>query len=191
MKVVNRLVLAVSFMFASLANANVILSLDPATQSSPGGELISVTLRIDGLGDGVPLSLAAYDMDIEFDSSALSFAGYGMFDGLGGPLDADDLSWGEYAPGIINVAEISYLDTFDLWDFQPDGFALVELFFTPLKNATSDISIVFAELFDASGSVDPINVIGVNNASVEVPAPGTIMLMGLGLLAMVVRQKRN
>ncbi|MEP1447219.1 MAG: hypothetical protein ABJK37_14035 [Paraglaciecola sp.] len=197
MKAVNRLVLAVSFMFASMANANVILSLDPTTQTSPGGELISVTLRIDGLGNEVPLSLSAFDIDLKYDMSALAFAGYNLFDDLGvvGPIgtlaDAEDWSWGEFAPGFINIAEVSYLDTFDLWDFQPGGFALAELFFTSIKPATSAISIVYADLTDAGGSPDPINVIGVNNASIEVPAPAALTLMGLALLTMFGRQKIN
>jgi len=190
MKVLARLLLGASFMFASIANANVILSLDPTTQTSPGGELISVTLRVDGLGDGVPLSLAAYDIYMEFDASALSFAGYNLFGDLGGAADADDLSFGEFAPGLINIAEFSYLDSFDLWNFQPGGFALAELFFNSIKPATSAISIVFAELIDAGGSPDPINVIGLNNASIEVPAPTALSLMGLALLTMLVRQKR-
>ena len=58
MKLVTRIVFAVSFMFASVANANVILSLDPVDQEANIGEMVAVNVMISGLGDGVPLSLA-------------------------------------------------------------------------------------------------------------------------------------
>lgn len=191
MKVVNRLVLAVSFMFASIAHANVILSLDPATQTTNTGDLVTVSVMIDGLGDGVPLSLSAFDLDIEFDSSALSFVGYGLFDELGGVIDGIDLSWGEYIPGVINIAELSLLSNFDLWNFQPGSFTLAELFFTVDTAVTSAIAFVYADLVDVNG--DTINIIGANNASITgtnpVPTPAALTLMSLALLTMFVRKK--
>jgi hypothetical protein len=191
MKVVNRLVLAVSFMFASMANANVILSLDPATQTTNIGDLVTVSVMIDGLGDGVPLSLSAYDLDIAFDSSALSFVGYGLFDDLGGVIDALDLSWGEWTPGVINIAELSFLSNFDLWDFQPGSFTLAELFFTVDTAVTSAIAFAYADLQDVNG--DTINIIGVNTASITgtnpVPAPAALTLMSLALLTIFIRKK--
>jgi hypothetical protein len=191
MKVVNRLVLAVSFMFASIAHANVILSLDPATQTTNTGDLVTVSVSIDGLGDGVPLSLSAFDIDIEFDSSALSFVGYGLFDELGGVIDGFDLSGGEYSPGVINIAELSFLSNFDLWDFQPGSFTLAELFFTVDTAVTSALTFVYADLVDVNG--DTINIVGANTASITgtnpVPTPAALTLMSLALLTMFVRKK--
>jgi hypothetical protein len=192
MKVVNRLVLAVSFMFASVANS-AILSLTPNTQTALPGSSVSVTVMIDGLGDGVALSLSSYDIWIGFDTSVLSFTGYSLFDELGGVADADDFSWGDALdPNYVNIAEVSYLDFFDLNDYQPGGFALAELFFTvnPLAGRlTTELSIVDWYLEDAAGTPNEIGVTGLNNASIDVPAPAALTLMGLSLLTMFVRQK--
>lgn len=195
MKVVNRLVLAVSFMFASIANANVILSLDPVNQDAVIGEQVSVNVMISELGNFEALSLATYDIDVEFDSSALSFVGYNLFNELGADLFASvDTSAGLGGlfgdPNIVNIAEFSLLSNDELWDFQPGAFALAELVFTVIAApSTSALAFAFADLTDVNG--DTINIIGVDNAEVTgVPAPATLTLMGLGILAILVRQKR-
>ena len=199
MKTLTRLVLGASLLFASIANADVILSLNPSAQDSAIGDVISVTVMVNDLGHFNPVSLAAFDLNIGFDTSALSFVGYTMFDGLGvastdyfDPLaGAYDSSAGEVAPGLIHIGELSWLSTFDLWDFQPGSFALAELFFSVNSEVTSAISFVAAQLYDASGTADPMAITGVNNTSVTgVPAPATLSLMGLALLGLVVRQKR-
>ena len=193
MKVVNRLVLAVSFMFASIANANVVLTLDPLNQDAVVGDLASVNITIDGLGDCVPLSLSAFDIDVAFDTSALSFVGYNLSNGLGEIdfFEAIDQSWGEVAPGFVNVSEISLLSAFDLWDFQPGSFALAELVFEVIAaTAVSGLQFAFDYLVDVNG--DTINIIGVNNATVTaVPAAAALALIALGFVAMFAIQKRH
>ncbi|MBU3002046.1 PEP-CTERM sorting domain-containing protein [Paraglaciecola arctica] len=196
MKVVNRLVLAVSFMFASMANADVILSLEPSTQTANSGDMVSVSVMIDGLGDGVPLSLGGFDIDVIFDTSVLSFAGYSLSDELGdvGAFEALDLSGGEYFPSVVNILEVSFLSIFDLWDFQSGSFAIAELFFNinPTENhATADIFFAYVDLDDAGGDEIPLFEGNVLNTSISVPSPATLLLMGLGLFAMFVRKKRN
>lgn len=202
MKVFTRLVLGASLLFASIANANVILSLNPSTQDSTIGGVISVTVMVDGLGNFNPVSLSAFDLNIGFDTSALSFVGYTMFDGLGVAStdfwdfssEAYDSSAGEVAPGLVHIGELSRLFALGddaLWAFQPGSFALAELFFSVNSEVTSAISFVAAQLFDASGTADQIDITGVNDTSVTgVPAPATLSLMGLALLGLVVRQKR-
>lgn len=192
MKVLIQIIFAVSFMFATNVNANVILSLDPATQTANTGDIVSVNVMIDGLGDFVPLSLAVFDINVLFDSDILSFSGYNLFNNLGdlAAFDALDLSEGEYAAGVINIYEISFLSNFDLWDFQPGNFALAELLFTlkaPIGNQTSALSFSYIDIQDVNG--DLINVIGLNEASITVPTPAAFMLISLALLAMFTKQK--
>lgn len=191
-KVVTRLIFAISFMFTSMVNANVILSLDPTTQASHQGDTVSVTLMIDGLGDFNPLSLSFFDINIEFDTSALSFAGYNLFNDLGdvGFFEALDFSFGNLGGGLVNISEQSLFSNFDLWNFQPGSFALAELFFVVDAPVISRLSIDRAELVDVNG--DTINIIEANSASVTaVPSPATSMLMCIALLTMFVRKKYN
>lgn len=190
-KLVTPIVFVISFMFASIANANIILSLDPTTQDATLNDLVSINLMIDGLGDGVPLSLSSFDINVAFDTSSLSFAGYNLFDGLGdlNLFQAVDTSFGDLGGGLVNIAEISFLSNFELWDFQPGSFILAELFFTvDTVPSSSDISIDDAILFDVNG--DLINITDINNASITaVSSPANSMLMSLGLLVLLVRKR--
>lgn len=193
-KVVTHIVLVVSLMFTSIVNASFILSLDPATPASDPGDVVSVAVMIDGLGNFEPLSLGGFDLEIAFDANVLSFSGYSLFDNLGdiNLFEADDFSWGEYAPGIVNLSEISYLFDFELWDIQPSSFALAELFFTvdaSAANQFTSLSFENINLTDALG--DAIFFDEVNDASIAIPAPDTLVLMCLGLLAMLVRYKHR
>jgi hypothetical protein len=199
MKVFIQIVFAVSFMFATNANANAVLSLDPANQDSTIGSVVSVNVMIDGLGNFDPLTLAAFDLNIGFDTSALSFVGYNMFDGLGVAstnyfdlsAEAYDSSAGEVAPGVIHIGELSWLEHFQLNPIQPGSFALAELLFTVNAEVTSAISFLAWDLVNSAGNAGTINVIEINNATVTgVPAPATLTLLGLGILTMLVRQKR-
>lgn len=190
-KLVAPFIFIISFMFTSITSANVILSLDPTTQNATLGETLSVNLMIDGLGDGVPLSLSSFDIDLAFDNSALSFTGYNLFDGLG-DIDlfgAIDSSFGDLGGGIVNIAEVSFLTNFELWDFQPGSFVLAELFFAvDAVPSSSQVSVDGAVLFDVNG--DLINIAGINNATINtVPSPANSMLMGLGLAVLLVRRK--
>ena len=189
-KVAIPFVLVIGFMFASMANSTIIVSLDTPAQNHTIGDLVSVNLMVDGLGHGVPLSLSSFDINVAFDMSALSFAGYNLFDDLGDVnfFQALDSSLGDLGGGIVNISEVSFLSNFDLWNFQPGSFAIAELFFTVVAAPTnSQISVDGAVFFDVNG--DLINITGVNNASIiTVPSPVSSMLMGLGLLVLLVRK---
>ncbi|GAC17126.1 PEP-CTERM sorting domain-containing protein [Paraglaciecola arctica] len=193
MKVVSRIVLAVSFMFVSIANAEIILSFDPSTQVAQPGSTVSVTVMIEGLGNGIDATLGAYDLWIGFDTSVLSFTGYSLFDNLGGVADSLDLSWGDtFDPNLVNIAETSYLSDAELAPFQPASFALAELFFTinPFASAqTTDLFFDSGAVFNSAQLPTAFTLSGIN-ASIDVPAPATLALMGLGLLTLFVRQKR-
>lgn len=199
MKVVNRLVLAFSFMFASLAHANPItLSLNPATQVSNIGTLVSVSVMIDGLGDGAQSSLAGFVLDVGFDSNVLSFLGYGLTDELGevGPIfsgsEAEDWSYGYNGLDTVNLALFSNLLDIEIDPVQSSSFSLATLFFmVDVTSGFSDLSLTVYELLATGGQAPNLNLVEVNGATVRVPAPATLLLMGLGLVAMSLRRKNN
>ena len=101
------------------ANADPILSLDPALQTAAPGDMVSVDLVASAIpADGI----AAFDIDIAYDAGALSFMGYSLGASLGAAIDlsgfcldpfadACDISFGDHG-GVVNLAELSFL--FDL-----------------------------------------------------------------------------
>lgn len=201
MKFIKSLVLVVSLMLSNVSNASLMLWLDPAVQPGSTGDNITLTLMAGGLGDGVPLSLGAFDLDIIFDPAVLSFTGYTLFDGLGDIdlFDADDLSLGEYAPGVVGLSEVSYLPLFDpgfLDFFQPGEFALAELtFHIDLLDAPdfTIVDMVPVAFTDSAGlAIDPAEMrsalIG-TQPQTTVPEPTTLSLFALALFFTSYRRK--
>ena len=193
MRIIKSLVFTVALMFGSVAvaNANIMLWLDPSVQSPvSAGDDISLKIMISGLGDNSPLSLGAFDLDVSFDSSVLSFSGYTLFDELGnvGLFEADDFSFGEYAPGAINLYEVSYLFDFELDSLQPGMFALAELFFhvDVLNSGESTFLSLFANsLTDAIGRTLDITV--GDDAIISTPTPAPLPLLVIALLTIFIR----
>ena len=195
MRIVKSLVFTVALFFGSVANANIMVWLDPAVQTDvAAGDDISLKLMISGLGNYAPVSLGGFDVDIYFDPSVLSFTDYNLFGDLGdlGLFEADDFSLGEYAAGSINLFEISYLFDFELDALQASSFALAELFFhvDALSSGESTwLSLVANNLADADGNT--LTVLTGDDAVIaasQVPAPSSLALFGLSILLVLFRR---
>ena len=85
---------------------------------------------VSGLGGG-DSSISAYDLDISFDSSLLTFDSVEFGALLGGPADSFQDS-GLLGAGVLDLAELSLLGAGDLDALQPDSFVLATLHFTPI-----------------------------------------------------------
>jgi hypothetical protein len=202
MKLLKSLVLAASLLMSHVSSASLIFWLDPDVQPGATGDDVTLTLMVGGLEDLEPRSLAAFDLDILFDPSVLSFTSYTLFDGLGdlGLFEAEDFSLGEYAPGAVGLSEVSYLFDFELDPFQPGTFALAELMFHVDSLAAPGFTIVSMRpgLFgfaDAQGGefVDVemrSALIGTQPVN-AVPEPSTLFLLSLGLVLVAYRRKIN
>lgn len=181
----------------------VTISFDPVAQTVPVGTSVDVDVVISGLGDYMPDSLGVFDLDVTFDTTILSFTGYQLGPYLGDTTfgEALDLSWGEFIPGVVNVAELSFLesDAFTcifcippyLDDLQPSSFTLATLTFDTLALGTSPLELSIWSLGDSWG--DPL-VADVINGSIgsiaAVPEPATFLLLGSGLFGLgLMRQK--
>lgn len=157
------------------------VSISVSSPSSVGlGGGFQIDVSVSGLDT---LDLGAFDIDLSFDSSLLQFQGYTLGSELTDPLFGQiDLSLGEKAPGLINVAETSALFDFSA---QPDSFTLATLSFTGSAVGTSPLDISFVDLRDDLAA--PIANPDLSNAQVSVvPVPATLLLLlpfGLGLLA--------
>lgn len=193
--------------FVSQASA-ITLSLLPAVQTVAPGDTVSLDLVIDGLGDFAPDSLGTFDIDIAFDSTALSFIGYSLGTFLGDELfgEAWDLSLGDSGGGIINLAELSLLDADPssgpagfgpfLDDIQPGSFTLATLDFTVDVLAPGSSTIVSFDTVWALGdgfgnplTLDSTSDALINARSSSVPEPTTLALLSLGLFGIGAARK--
>lgn len=198
MKFIKSLVLTVSLLLSNVSSASLILWLDPAVQPGETGDDITLTLMAGGLDAGGPLSLGAFDLDIIFDPSVLSFTGYTLFDGLGDILffDALDLSLGEYGPGMIGLSEVSFLSETTLDAVQLAEFALAELTFHVDLLDAADFTIVdmlpFAFSDGAGLAITPLEMrsalIG-TQPQTTVPEPSTLFLLSLGVFWVTCRKR--
>ncbi len=198
----------VALNLGSQAGAVPSLSLLPANQIASSGDNISLDLVIDGLGDFAPDSLGDFDVDIGYDTSALTFLSYSMGSLLGdlSLVEALDYSGGDLG-GTVNIAELSLLDADPtsgpsffgpyLDDIQPGSFTLATLDFHVDALAAGTSTIV---------SIDSVNALGdgygnplsytTNNALIvapgaAVPEPAMLPLMCLGLVGLLVIRRSN
>ena len=200
MKLLKSLVLATSLLFSQISSASLMLWLDPDVQPGVTGDDITLTLMAGGLDDGMPLSLGAFDLDILFDSSVLSFTGYTLFDELGfiDFFEAGDFSLGEYGPGVVGISEVSFLLPSDLDAMQSGSFALAELMFHIDLLEAPDFTIVSMTpgLFGFSdGDGVAFDEVELRSALIgtppdaTVPEPSTLALLSLAGLLAVFRRK--
>jgi hypothetical protein len=101
----------------------VAISLEPSPETVSLGDPVSVDIVISDLGSSGPASIGAFDLDVTFDTGVLSFVDYslGFLLGYVDLFEAVDLSLREYAPGTVNVAELSLLTPSELSFLQLDA----------------------------------------------------------------------
>lgn len=180
--ILRTLVLSAALVAAGAWNAQAItMSFDPSHTSVGVGESFSVDLVVGDLG-GVLIS--TFDVDVGYDETLLRFDGYTLGDALGdwaGGGEAWDLSGGDPSgSGSVNVGELSFLSAAELAPLQSDPLVLATLDFTSLGLGETDLSITLHELGDENG--DPIDAETFGGTVSVVPEPGTLLLLGSGLL---------
>jgi len=190
-------ILMAIFMLLSTATSYAItISFDPLTQDVNLGQQAVVDVVISGLGDYDSPSLGVFDFDVLYDPTILSFSSYSLGDYLGDILlgEAMDLSWGEIGPGDVNLFELSLLSPDELNLLQPSSFTIATLYFDTLSLGTSYLEFSIDPLIgqgfgDEYGK--PLDV-SLQSGSVNVvPEPGTLLLVGSGLLGVgYLRRKR-
>jgi hypothetical protein len=155
--------------------------------AAPAG---AVTLNIVPSGNSVDVvvsdlggeAIAAYDLDLVFDSNAFAVLDV-TFSGLLGAAGDSDQYW-DSAGGVVDLYEVSFLSDGELAALQGgNDFTLVSVLFDgDVSNAD------FRFIWDAFNDVKCLD----NRVCypVAMPEPGTLALFGLGLLGMAVGRRR-
>ena len=159
----------------------VTVSLDPVSQTIVPGGTAMVDLNISGLGDFTAPSLGAFDLDVTFDNSIVSFTDvtFGTF--LGDPGLGEAIALVDFSTG--GLLELSLLSSITLDAIQPAGFTLATLEYTGIGVGTSPLNLENVILSNALGFVIP-NPTLVNASVTVLPVPGTFLLMATGLLSL-------
>ena len=191
-KLLTTLILGITLFNSELLG--VMIEITPSNQQVLVGSSFEVELFISDLGDFVAPSVGTYDLDIDFDPTVVSFDSVVFGDPvLGNQLDLfgfgsiqDENSGG----GVINVFELSLDLPIDLDLLQAESFALATLTFNAVSAGTSQLSLTTNAVGDALGN--PL-VTTVGSASVQavVPEPSTVILLGMGVIAVVARHRRK
>ncbi len=174
------------------------ITFDPAAQDVFLGNQAMVDLVISDLGFEMAPSLGEFDLTIGFDPTIIalnSFSFGDQLDILG--LGSVQFSLLDNAGGTLDLYELSLDLPEDLDLFQADSFVLASLTFDTLALGTSPLNILppigAAEPVFGDALGEPLAV-ALNDGSITViprdgtepvPEPGTILLLGSGLLGLV------
>ena len=151
------------------------IALTPDVVTVTPGETIDVAAIISGLGNGVPPSVGAFDLDVSFNPSLLTPTDVTFGPFLGNESLLEAITGFSFAtPGIVEFAEVSLLPTTDLDALQPDSFQLATLSFVGVGHGTTALLFSRIRVDDAFGDKIP--------TSAAVPEPASFALVGIGLL---------
>ncbi|GGO74137.1 cohesin domain-containing protein [Bowmanella pacifica] len=199
-KLLRHLLLGIGLCLPGYALATPIIMLDPASSSGNLGDTITIDILWDGSAD--PAYLGAWDVDIAFDASILSFSsatfdfGVDSFGCIPG-ITCDAV----LAPGLLDIYEFSLDDIATLMANQ-DGlgnmFRLASIDFVAIGEGLSSLSftgpfLTFGD--EQGGAISPILrdasvCIGANGCT-QIPEPAGLLLFVGGLLLVAQARKTS
>lgn len=172
------------------------LSVVPQASTVSLGGTVSVDVVASDLVSGGAPSLGAYDLDLSFDSSVLSFGSIEFGTGLsvtGVPSIIQDFALGT---GSVNPFEVSLEETADLNALQAGAFRLFTITFNAAQVGTSRLSLTVSSLSTAEGAAltaDALNGASISVAGapeVPLPAAAWLLLSGVAGVGSLVRRRR-
>lgn len=145
------------------------LSITPQAPSVSLGDSFTVTVTASDLTAGGAPSLGAYDLDFQFDSSVLSFAGIAFGSGLDVSGFGSITDYSLTSAGVLDVFEVSLDETADLNALQGGAFTLFTLTFNTLQAGTSGLALTL----QSASTAEAANLVAssIFGSSVDVAAP--------------------
>lgn len=180
---------------AAPAAAIQIVVTPPVDTAFVGGTL-AFDVRVEDLGDEI---VAAFDLDFTFDPAVLSFDGLTFGASFGGPAGSFS-GYETPAPGLVDLFLFSILPDDVLAAAQGGSALLARLTFTGLAPGSSPMRVLgpesdpFFALDGREAASLELESIGAALAVVSerpVPEPGSLTLLGIGLLAIAVTVRRR
>jgi hypothetical protein len=161
------------------------LSLVPQSATVAQGGTIAVDVVASDLLSGSAPSLGAYDLNVQFDTGALSVAGvtFGTALDLFGLGDIQQLD--SSVPGVLNAFEVSFDSASDLNALQVGAFTLFTITFNATDLGPTMLGLAVNSLSSAEGSAltaDTLNGASIEVTAVPLPAAGWLLLSGLAAL---------
>lgn len=147
------------------------VAIDPPSQTVEVGQLVTVDLLITGLdATGEPEIVSAFDLEVRYDPAILELTGVTFGPGLSTGTVA---SLQDYAstPGVIDLAEVSFLTDAELAATQPGSFILATLAFTVKAKGISALTFVFDHVNDVKGVEAQMLMVEARNGSVTAALP--------------------
>ncbi len=184
--------------------ASVLVSVTPQTQTIALGSATGIQVSVSGLGLAAPPSLGAFDFNLAFDPTIVTFTGLTF----GDPVLGDQLNlsgtgaisdFSVLAPGLLEFYEISLDSAATLDSKQLDHFVLATLQFQAIGAGNTSLITSNNSVSDSQGA--PLNV-GLQPGSVRVtaassvPEPSSLALAAIGIAILcrlssrLVRQRR-
>jgi len=177
-----------------LALAALLISVAPGTAraasiglSATSGADVTITVSVSGIEALAEPSLGAFDLDLFFDATVLSYADIDFGPFLGGP--ADSLQSVNSGFGLVDFAEVSLVFPNSLLqDLQPDAFVLATITFDVLATEETLTSVGLSQTLLSDGNGQQISVVPV--APIElvaaIPEVSGAHVFGLGALVALV-----